>query len=272
VEILSWNLKYPGRNAAKKRVAYLGDREWDVLTLQEVSPRAREALRASELAEDAAFGLDLLGEPILGWRHGAAVLTRNGYRIRSATLLSGIPKPERGVSAAVAGPDQADTVRVVSWHAPNASGEGVRVKMHGYRGLLEHIGPISEPLILGFDSNHWNRSTELEPAPPGPEHNAHYLENLFFSNAPPHRLRDAYLVFLAERPSLYAEVLRRSPEGPLATSYVRGKTADRFDYIFCSPEFRVDFCGYDFEFAVQAGSDHGSVHASVTRRPGPGEA
>jgi endonuclease/exonuclease/phosphatase family metal-dependent hydrolase len=53
-------------------------------------------------------------------------------------------------------------------------------------------------------------------------------------------------------------------------SYVRGTkakpVADRFDYIFVSPEIRVVGCTYDYERASEAGSDHASVRVELELR------
>ena len=87
---------------------------------------------------------------------------------------------------------------------------------------------------------------------------------------PQHGLRDAYLDHLTQNPAEYEDALRLRPDGPLAVSYVRGSkaspTADRFDYVFVSPEIVVRSCRYDYEGAVACGSDHGSVRVDLRFR------
>ena len=62
---------------------------------------------------------------------------------------------------------------------------------------------------------------------------------------------------------MYGDTLKKRPKGPLAVSYIRGKTEDRFDYIFLSDDFEVSNCRYDYEGAVAAGSDHALVHTDL---------
>ena len=142
------------------------------------------------------------------------------------------------------------------------------MKRQGYGGSVNWLGTLEGPLVLGFDGNHWNPSTSLEP-PAGPfKENAWYLEETFYSAKPPHRLRDAFLNYLGQHPKAYQEALARRPSGPLTVSYVRKGSAktpieDRFDYIFVSDELAVEDCQYEYAAPIAAGSDHGTVTAKL---------
>ena len=268
MKFVSWNLKYPGRDSARSRVNRVMHLEWDVLALQEVSRWAVSALRLAEVANDYAFGLDYVDSGNRR-KHGAALLTRGAFQIESVQPMEGIPKLERGLSAVIAATEFSIPVTAISWHAPNAAGEGVGIKMHGYRGLVEHLGTLEGPTVLGFDSNHWNRSIDLEPPPPtNAQSDRWYLENLFFSKTPPHALRDAYLDYLWQNPREYTAIISESPEGPLATTYIRGSrnrpVRDRFDYIFVSKHLAIERCWHEYDESVEAGSDHASVHAQLS--------
>ena len=274
MKVVTWNLRFPGKKM-QPRLDYLASLDWDVALLQEVTRAAQASLVGSHMAEDAVYGLDLhfgphptaadSTEPSRAG--GSAILTRNGLRLSEARLIPGLPKEERGVWARVSSQDLAAPATAISWHAPNAAGNGVEVKMQGYRALIELIDRVSNPVVLGFDSNHWNLRTELEPAEPPNESDRWYEENLMFSRTPQHRLRDAYLDHLRANPHEYDEILRLRPGGPLAVSYVRGSKArpieDRFDYIFVSPGVEVRSCVYEYDGAVATGSDHGSVCADL---------
>ena len=109
-------------------------------------------------------------------------------------------------------------------------------------------------MILGFDSNHWNRNISLLLPDPDPIDSAWYPENSFFSSKPDHQLTDALVEYLKKDTEAYESALRERPEGPLAVSFIRGSSKrpieDRFDYIFVSPEFEVQSCAYDYAGAT----------------------
>src|SRR5581483_8510659 len=160
-------------------------------------------------------------------------------------------KPGRGVRA-IARRDE-DALSVISWHAPNAAGEGVKTKMAGYRSVIAAIAEVAVPLVVGLDSNHWSLAIDLDLDvydATGP----FAVENQFFSRDPQHRLRDALILYLREHPERYEELVRLRPTGPLEVTYKRGKTLDRFDYIMVSNELRVIDITNDFPGATSAGS------------------
>jgi endonuclease/exonuclease/phosphatase family metal-dependent hydrolase len=266
----SWNLGYCGKEGARRRVEFLHNSDWDVVALQEVSRHAWVVFTESSLAESSACTLEMFEPPPPRKRqHGVALLSRNGFQLSPPKLLAGFPKAER---ALIARTTVGDTpVTVISWHAPNAAGEGVMTKMQGYRGIVGWLGTLSGPIILGFDGNHWNRSVDLEPEHVPASDDPWLLENLFFGSNRVHRLRDAFLDHLRVRPAEHEEIKKRRPHGPLAVSYIRGSkanpTEDRFDYVFITDELSVTECSYDYQGAKAAGSDHGIVTADLHIRP-----
>ena len=270
VHAVSWNLKYPGAGRAGRLARRVAALDWDVFLLQEVSRHARDALKAEVAPRSSAFGIDWLSRP-RGWAHGAAILTRGDFTIVDAEPVRDLPRYERGVGAVIQSPDGME-FRAISWHAPNAAGQGAEYKMAGYTGIISYLEGLAGPVIFGFDGNHWNLETGLQPRPP-PELGSDdwYLENLFFSNEPPHGLRDGYLDYLAHNPHEYALALKERPEGPLAVTYVRGSKKrpqpDRFDYVFVSEHFSVERVAHDYEAAVEAGSDHATVRVDLRLHP-----
>lgn len=186
IRVMSWNLRFPGRKRAAKLAGHVAALKWDVCLLQEVTQRAKEALKVEVAPSGCAFGIDWLsGSPRRA--HGAAILTRGDFVIAKAETIKELPSHERGVSAAIRG-SRGIGLNAVSWHAPNAAGQGVRFKMAGYAGIIAHLERLKGPVILGFDSNHWNLDTALAPnPPPEPGSSDWYLENLFFSASPPPR-------------------------------------------------------------------------------------
>src|SRR5215207_925998 len=51
----TWNLKYPGREQAQRRVDFLKRWTWDVIALQEVSRNAWDAVVKSGIAESSYY-------------------------------------------------------------------------------------------------------------------------------------------------------------------------------------------------------------------------
>ncbi len=265
MRFVTWNLNRSGAERARRQISFLNTVDWDVVVLQEVSRRAWGVIADSGLAESNFYALEGFEVTPAGkYTHGVALLARNGFRLSRPRLIPGLPKAERALAAEITVDDE--LVTVAGWHAPNAAGEGVVTKMQGYRGIVNWINTISGPIVLGFDSNHWSLSVDLEPPHVPSSKDRWLLENQFFGNNALHRLRDVYLDHLREHPAQYERIKKRRPNGPLAVSYVRNGTEDRFDYIFVSDEVRVSRCSYDYEAAKAAGSDHGIVVADLVLR------
>ena len=273
IRVVTWNLRYAGAERAARLAGRVSVMAWDVCLLQEVSKHAKDALLAAVAPRCSIFGIDWVLES-RGRVHGAAILTRGDFTISEAESVRDLPSQERGVGALIHAPGGV-VLRAVSWHAPNAAGQGVAFKMAGYNGIISYLKKLAGPVILGFDGNHWNLRTGLAPRPvPEPGGDPHYVENRFFSDDPQHSLRDAYLEYLRCHPDEYARVQEERPEGPLAVTYVRGTRArpqpDRFDYVFVSDHFVVERVEHDYEASIEAGSDHATVRADLRLTTGSG--
>jgi endonuclease/exonuclease/phosphatase family metal-dependent hydrolase len=259
LSVATWNLRFNSRPA--RTLEYLRRARWDVVCLQEVSEAMSAALK--EQAEWAVVdGLKLARNQLLDRKrpHAAAIIARHGWRLHTPAVVSDTPTPGRGVIATAS--SQAQNTTIISWHAPNAAGEGVVTKMTGYRALLAAIATIDGPLVVGMDSNHWSRETSLDLADHDPKH-PFAVEHQFFGRSPQHRLRDALRVFLLEHPDAYAKLVAVRPNGPLEVTYKRGRTLDRFDYLMISDEYFVRDITHDYNGAREAGSDHGLVSADL---------
>jgi exonuclease III len=210
-----------GAGHTMRRLELLKSIEWDVLALQEVSPAAWTVLANSQLAEHAYYSLQTFNSTPNGQQpHGVALLARSGLQLSHPELIPGLSKPERGIAARLVGLHI--VVTVARWHAPNAAGEGVAVKMQGYRGITNWLNAKDASLILGLDGNHWNPSVELAPPPIPIDTNRWLPEVQFYAGNRSHRLYDTYLAYLRQNPQVYADVLRQRPNGAVAISYVRG--------------------------------------------------
>ena len=266
VRVVTWNLRYSAETHTRRRLAYLESFDWDIALLQEVSKKAWRILHKAAIVDAAVYPFAEYEIERRGRKpHGAAILVRNGLKISEHNLIPDIPKAERAIHAVITGLQS--PIHVVSWHAPNAAGEGGRVKMQGYAGITEYLSKLDGPTLIGFDGNRWNLRTKLSlAAPPDPD-SGWYHESAFFAAEPRHKLSDCFLDYLKARPAHYQQLLKKRPKGPLATSYVRGSTKrpqpDRFDYIFASGHFETEYCSYEYDDATAAGSDHGLVLADL---------
>ncbi|MFZ1398279.1 MAG: endonuclease/exonuclease/phosphatase family protein [Candidatus Promineifilaceae bacterium] len=267
VRIASWNLRYSAVAHTRRRIAYLQTLDWDVLSLQEVSRKAWEELKQSGLMESGCYTLEEFGLTPGGYRpHGAAILARHGLTLHDPRLVPDLPKPERALSVQVAG--LAIPLEVISWHAPNAAGEGPETKIQAYRAVTSWLTGKETATVLCFDGNSWNASVQLNREAPTDTAHPYYEEGLFFSSSAPHPLEDTLLTYYRNNPEAHQAIVQLRPDGPLAISYVRGSrkkpVPDRFDYIFASPDIEVFQCTYDYEGGIGAGSDHGIVTADLT--------
>lgn len=263
VRIANWNLRYSAIEHTRRRIAFLQTFDWDILTLQEVSQKAWREFEKSGLFELGYYSLEGFDLDPQGYRkHGVAILVSHGLTLRQPRLIPGLPKPERALSLQVDG--LAHPIEVISWHAPNAAGEGSETKMQAYRAISSWLTEKNSRTVLGFDGNSWNTTIELERETPANETDPYYEEKLFFSKGAPHHLVDTLQAYYKNNSEAYQVVKQERPDGPLALSFVRGSQKDRFDYIFASPDFEVIRCDYDYKGGKNAGSDHGIVIAELS--------
>ena len=173
-------------------------------------------------------------------------------RVLDSGVLTALPKPQRSLWADVELPGR-DPITVVSWHTPNAAGDGRDTKMAAYAAMSDWLAEAKHPVVLGADLNTWRDPVDLVPADPEDDF---FEEHAFVGLDPPHGLVDAYRSVLESSGQL--DQLRRDrPGGPLAVSHVlSGGAEHRMDRIFASPGLRVIAADYAYEEALESGSDH----------------
>lgn len=248
---VTWNVDWRARNPQQTpRLDYLDSCRATVVALQEVpGPWARRVLEESR--RPAVFSQQVYERATWRWM-GCGLLFAEGTEILEQGVIGDLPKPQRGLWAKVRLPS-GPTLTAVSWHAPNAAGDGAPVKMTAYRtmnGWLRGRGPV----VLGADLNSWRDPVDLLPAERGDEFEA---EHAFVGPQPEHGLRDCFRQVLEDRGEL--DRLRSvAPDGPLAVSYVLKRAGgQRMDRIFASPELKPLDAAYEpVEDATRAGSDH----------------
>jgi endonuclease/exonuclease/phosphatase family metal-dependent hydrolase len=266
LSVATWNLNCIGNEVrSAKKIEFLEQSSWDIACLQEVNKNASAALAAHD-EWSIVDGLQMVLPEVSGWRtpHGAVLVARNGWKLGGGILVTNTPTPGRGVLARAS--RRGVRISVISWHAPNASGEGVETKMAGYRAVLASIERVKGPLVVGLDSNHWSRTTALDPPPPPLPDDPFEVEDRFFSDEPQHQLRDALVEYLRQNRRRHDEIVRERPDGPLEITYIRGhgKTPDRFDYLMISDTFGVDSITHDWRATTEGRSDHALVSATLT--------
>jgi len=259
----TWNLKASSWEHSRRRLEFLKSIDWDVIALQEVSEKAWTIFSEGGLTEGGLYTFEGFGLEKTSRSHGVALLVQNGFSLSEPDLLPENSQIGRTLAAKLHGLQQ--TVNVLSWHAPNAASSGAAFKMSSYKTIIGWSNSVKGPTVIGLDGNHWNTSNELElNSVPYDETNPFLLESWFFGANPPHRLRDALIEYYKCNPKIYEQRVAEHPLEPLAVSYIRGKTKDRFDYIFISDEFEIIGCQYDYEGAIAAGSDHAIIVSNLS--------
>jgi len=264
VRILTWNINcfVPWRTGEK--AALLGALDWDVALLQEVGREPFERLMRGD-ALHGAEALALTGGEHHARPHGCAILSRVGP-LADLEVLEGLPISERFLAATVA--VDGVPVRVATWHAPNAAGDGVATKMLGYREVAAwatRTVASGAHVVLGADTNAWEAGFEQAPLDEGSEFAD---EHRFVLEPAPHGLRDAFRDVLARDPERLAGILARRPGRSLATTYLRGTAnnpvAERMDRVFVSSSVAVQDVEHHYADAVAVGSDHAAVLARLS--------
>lgn len=259
VRIVDWNIN--GFSRLRGQGELLADLDWDICTLQEVTTTTWPQLR--ELGDDGAISLDfmppLAGEPP---RYHSAVLVRGGMRIRDADVLPHLPSPERSLVVALATAAGREIV-AASLASPPGVSWGRAGKGRQVLRIAAWLAERSAPTMIGMDAN----APRFERLHPAATEWWNADEPVLFGSDRPHDLRDVFREYVASDPTRWAEVEARFPDGPLAVSYDRGKgdrsVPCRYDVILASPEFTVLHAEYTYDAALEAGSDHGLVRATL---------
>lgn len=248
---VSWNLDWWQRRPEQvPRRSLLESYDADVVALQEVQGSVAKSLRELH-PRPSIFSQEVHPGATWAWM-GCGLLLRTGTRVLDSGVVSTLPKPQRSVWARVEVPSRGK-LTVVSWHTPNAAGDGRAVKMAAYSAMSEWLQQAPRPLVVGADLNTWVDPVDLLVADPD---NGFYEEHAFVGPDPAHGLADAYRTVLESDGRLDHLRAADSP-GPLAVSHVLQSGAEhRMDRIFASPDLNAVAGGYDYAGAVASGSDH----------------
>lgn len=257
----TWNVnafrRLAGHTALISKVAC------DLLALQEVTTESLKTLAESKLFDWSACSLTLrppqAGEG-RGRSLGCALFGRAPFSLQSFALLDDVALPERTLIASLETP--VGSLTACSFHAPPGVNWG-DVKPQTFVRIARWLAGQQERVILGMDAN--------TPALDHPDSDKMEWywggeEQLLGPNAP-HKLRDVLRTYLAAHPDEMEQIRALRPQGPLAVSHDTGKQGNyvprRYDVICATPDFQVERVEYLYEEALQAGSDHALVVATL---------
>lgn len=252
--VVDWNVNGFVRSG---QVDFLDSLDWDVACLQEITRATWPKFR--DLAHQGDVAFDYL--PALadrGPRYSCAVLTRGAVRLESFELLRDVPSPERAAVARLTLGGRA--LWVCSWAAPPGVSWGKAGKGRQVARFAAWLRARPGPAVVGIDRNAPKRERhDLADDEWWSKH-----EPLLYGPDRVHDLRDVYRDYLETTPDLKPSIRKERSEGPLAVTYRRGTTNSRYDAIYASPEFDVEYVEHLWNEAREAGSDHGLVRARLT--------
>lgn len=254
LRIVDWNVN-GFHTITDEQLALLAEYQPDVLTLQEVLPSSFRRLGEAGYAS-GALARDLLGDPGRGKRRprfSTGLFAHPPLEIEHACTLANVPSPKRTTIAHVGG--TARPFELESLAIPPGVIWGDDKTVQGDR-IADWWATRELPLLAGIDRN-GPKFERIDHVEWWPRDSMRLL-----GDAAPHDLRDVYLDYLDQHPKRRTRIRDAQPAGPLATSYDRGSARpvpSRYDAIYASPEFSVLAAGYDWQRAIEAGSDHALV-------------
>lgn len=248
LRVLDWNVDgwHTITGAQLDLIEHLG---WDVLLLQEVTPRSMDLLR-ERLGADGTLALEHLPTGHRGRarggrvRFGAAVLTRAGLPLSETGVLEHVPSPERTATGTIdAG---ATKVTLASLAMPPGVVWGDMKREQGDL-VAEWLTTRADSVIVGCDRN-GPRAEGLEAA--DTQWWPRDSRALWGTSATPHdpgerrhTLVDVFERWLDERPDERARITAERPTGPLAVTYVRrGRQPrpSRYDVILTTVDVKIN--------------------------------
>lgn len=260
LRIVDWNLN-GFHTVTDDQVALLAAYDPDLLTLQEVLPSSCRRLKGAGY-ESGALARDLLAEPGRGTGRPASPrrcspARRWSSRTRMPTRWRTCPRPSAPPSSASAAPPAQS-----SWPAsPRRRGVkwGAAKSVQGDRNADWWV-QRELPLVAGMDRN-GPKFEGIDTVEWWPRDSMRLLGDDAL-----HDLRAVYLDHLDQHPKRRQRIRDAQRADPLATSYDRGRArpvSSRYDAIYASPDFSVLAAGYDWQRAIEAGSDHALVWADL---------
>ena len=250
MEIIDWNISYAGDTERKIDFLQKYITSDVCVILQEVKPHAYEYIKAA-LGEqfNALYSLNYRKPSKFdsdARKLGVLVLVSRDIEIVEAGVIERSPFPDRTVYATIK--KDGKEIRLLALHSLTGCGY-YRSKSVQYDSFAEFIDAY-RPDIIGIDANepqvdHYDmRQMQFFDNGPGAKH--------FFDEMADIGLTDAYVRYNGI--DGYEEGL------PLAKSHnIRRKGAVRYDFLFVRDTYGVKSLRYNYDEAVEAGSDHAII-------------
>jgi endonuclease/exonuclease/phosphatase family metal-dependent hydrolase len=264
--VVSWNVD-GWHTILDEQIELINRTEADLLLAQEVTPASADVLRRA--GWELVTALELLPVSHVERagrrpRFSCAVAVRGGLRIGSSAVLTGAPSPVRSLVARIERPS--GPLVAISAALPPGSMWGSAAKQGQARVIAAHLEELRDegiPAIIGMDRN-GPKHERFEPD--DTEWWAEDEPALFAADAP-HGLRDVLVMLYAQDLERLAAARAARPNGPLEVSYLEQRTDPpsprRYDVILASPDWAIRDVTYDYQGAVEAGSDHGLVQSKL---------
>lgn len=234
----------------------LGGLDWDIACLQEVTRETWTDFRAVADQGNVVFeSLPPLADD--GPKYGCAVLVRAPARIEQFEVMAGMPSPEHAAVALVT--VEGRRLWVGSWAAPPGVTWGRAGKGRQVNRFAAWLRDRPGPTAVGIDRNapKWERHDLAD------DEWWNRREPLLYGPDRVHDLRDVYRDYLDANPGLAARIRGDRPDGPLAVTHRRRGVDCRYDAIYASPDLAVGHAEHLWDEAVDAGSDHALVRATL---------
>ena len=264
IDVVSWNVD-GWHTIREAQLALLDDSHAELALLQEVTPASMEVLR--EAGWDGAAALELLDDGHterdgVRPRFSCAVLTRGRVTVQAASLIAHAPSQVRGLQAQILVGDR--SLLAISAALPPGATWGRASKVGQAEALAAAIQQTALPTIVGMDRN----GPKFERWDPAETEWWREDPREFFHPTAPHGCADVLDQWYAANPEAASSARDERPGGPRAVSYVerraRPPVPRRYDVIMATDDFHVRHVDYRFDDAIEAGSDHGLVCATLT--------
>jgi exonuclease III len=281
LRFVTWNLNLFTQGRLGDKLDLLEGVGFDVAAIQEVTRPSVRALR--ERFPNATI---VDGVSWSGWdsrnAHGATLVVLSGLEVIDQGGLSLewwhldgglIDGPPLGSIARASVRVGSKVVEVMAAHPPNAAAKSSEEYLARSLGTVATYGAIERwaashhPVVLGIDANAWV-DTAWSPfeAPVYSADPQLPIMEFFGDGSSRHGLRDVFRAWLESRPEELAQIRRRRPRGPLATTHMRGGNGpipDRFDVIMATEAIEPIPVEHHHQDASAAGSDHAVVIADL---------
>lgn len=263
LRVASWNVD--GLHTIRdEQLRLLDGSGADLALLQEVTPTSLARLREAGWHGRSALELVPDGHTERGGvtpRFACAVLARGSVKVVSSGLITGAASPVRATAARLL--VQGSTLTAISAALPPGSMWGRNAKVAQADAIVRAVEETGAPVIIGMDRNgpkfeRWQPAT-TEWWPEDPVH--------FFADDASHGCRDVLDRWYISNPDVLRDARHDRPAGPRAVSYVEHRADPpvprRYDLVMASCALKVLDVRYRYRDAIEAGSDHGLVEATI---------